>query len=179
MILNVFNTEGGNRIVFRTLTEKDIKRAKDYTEYINSIIDEDDYILMNKKPSIKEEKEWVKKNLKAYERDEFTIVAECDGKIISVAEVRKHLWRMDHIASIGIAIREGYRSMGVGSEMMKLLIDKARLMKCKIIKLTVLSTNKRAIGLYKKFGLKQVARIPKQIQRRGKLIDEIIMLKKL
>jgi putative acetyltransferase len=178
MILHVFNSERG-RVIFRTITENDLKRAKDYAEYINSIIDEDDYILMNKKATAKEEREWVKKNIKAYGRGEFTIVAECGGKIISVAEFRKHPWRMNHVASMGIAIKKGYRSIGVGSEMMKLLIEKARLMKCKMLRLTVLSTNKRAIGLYKKFGLKEVARIPKQIQRRGKLIPEVLMLKEL
>jgi ribosomal protein S18 acetylase RimI-like enzyme len=42
--------------------------------------------------------------------------------------------------------------------------------------LSVFSTNKPAIGLYKKYGFKTVTKIPKQIQYQGKLIDEIIML---
>jgi ribosomal protein S18 acetylase RimI-like enzyme len=46
----------------------------------------------------------------------------------------------------------------------------------KIIRLSVYSNNKIAIALYKKYGFKEVAKIPKQIQYKGKLIDEIIML---
>jgi len=175
MILRVFDSKAG-KVVFRTMTENDIKRVKEYAEYINSVIDEDDYILIDKKVSLKEEKEWLKRNLKAYENNEFTIVAECEGKIISVATVKKLPWRMNHVASMDIAIKEGYRSIGVGSEMMKLLIEKARLMKCKVFKVSALSTNKRAIGLYKKFGLKKVASIPKQMQRKGKLIPENILV---
>ncbi len=49
----------------------------------------------------------------------------------------------------------------------------------KIIKLEVYVNNKPAIGLYKKMGFKIVAKIPKQIQYKGKLIGEYIMLKYL
>jgi ribosomal protein S18 acetylase RimI-like enzyme len=51
--------------------------------------------------------------------------------------------------------------------------------KPKIIRLSVFPTNKPAIGLYKKYGFKKAARIPKQLQDKGKLLDEIIMLLEL
>jgi len=51
--------------------------------------------------------------------------------------------------------------------------------KPKIIRLNVFPTNKPAISLYRKFGFKKVAKIPKQISYLGKLIDEIIMLRRL
>lgn len=49
----------------------------------------------------------------------------------------------------------------------------------KIIKLSVYSKNKIAQNLYKKFGFKKVAKIPKQFQYKGKLLDEVIMIKEL
>ncbi|PIV12707.1 MAG: GNAT family N-acetyltransferase, partial [Candidatus Nealsonbacteria bacterium CG03_land_8_20_14_0_80_36_12] len=52
-------------------------------------------------------------------------------------------------------------------------------LKPKIIRLSVFPTNKAAIGLYKKLGFKKVAKISKQIQYKGKLVDEIIMLLKV
>ena len=48
--------------------------------------------------------------------------------------------------------------------------------KPKIIRLGVFPTNKPAISLYKKLGFKKVARVPRQFQYKGKLVDEIIML---
>jgi len=41
--------------------------------------------------------------------------------------------------------------------------------------LEVYVNNEPAIKLYKKMGFKRVARIPKHIQYKGKLIDEFIM----
>ena len=49
----------------------------------------------------------------------------------------------------------------------------------KIIKLEVYVNNKPAIALYKKMGFKIVGKIPNQIQWKGKLIAEFIMLKYL
>jgi len=51
--------------------------------------------------------------------------------------------------------------------------------KPKIILLSVFSTNNIAINLYKKFGFKKVAKIPKQFQYKGKLVDEIVMMRYL
>ncbi len=48
--------------------------------------------------------------------------------------------------------------------------------KLKIIRLSAMSINKPALGLYKKLGFKIVGRIPKQLEYKSKLIDEIIML---
>jgi len=48
--------------------------------------------------------------------------------------------------------------------------------KPKIIRLNLFPTNKPAIALYRKYGFKKVATIPKQIEFQGKLLDEIIML---
>jgi ribosomal protein S18 acetylase RimI-like enzyme len=49
----------------------------------------------------------------------------------------------------------------------------------KIIKLEVLINNTPAQCLYKKIGFKKVARLPKQIQYNGKLIDELVMFLEL
>ncbi|MEM5834891.1 MAG: GNAT family protein [Candidatus Aenigmatarchaeota archaeon] len=42
-----------------------------------------------------------------------------------------------------------------------------------------MANNKVAIKLYKKFGFKQVARIPKIFIYKGKYVDDIWMMKKL
>jgi ribosomal protein S18 acetylase RimI-like enzyme len=45
--------------------------------------------------------------------------------------------------------------------------------------LSAYAKNKSAITFYKNLGFKEVARIPKQAKIKGKLVDEIIMLKYL
>jgi ribosomal protein S18 acetylase RimI-like enzyme len=64
----------------------------------------------------------------------------------------------------------------LGREIIKLTKER---LKIKIVRLGVYSANKPAQKLYKKLGFKMVASIPKQVQYKGKLIDEFIMLKYL
>ena len=45
----------------------------------------------------------------------------------------------------------------------------------KIVELIVFSTNERAMKFYEKFGFKEVTKIPREYEYRGKLIDSIIM----
>ena len=48
----------------------------------------------------------------------------------------------------------------------------------KCAKLEVFENNAPAIALYRKMGFEIVAKIPKQVQYKGKLIGEYIMIKK-
>jgi len=87
--------------------------------------------------------------------------------------------RQNHVGGLGISIRNGYRGIGLGEYLMKEIIKltkKELKPKPKIIRLSVLPNNKPAIGLYKKCGFKKVAAVPKQMQYKGKLLDEIVML---
>lgn len=84
--------------------------------------------------------------------------------------------RTRHSGSIGIMIHKDYQSMGVGTALMKAIIDIADnwLMLIRI-ELTVFEDNERAIHLYEKFGfekegLKRLAGI-----RKGKYENEYLM----
>jgi len=81
-----------------------------------------------------------------------------------------------------IAIVREYRGIGLGKYLISEVIKSAKKefgADLKVIQLEVLANNKPAIALYKKAGFKIVAKIPKQIQYRGKLIGEYIMVKYL
>ena len=58
-----------------------------------------------------------------------------------------------------------------------LRLAKKNLPGLKVFWLDVFENNKPAIALYKKMGFKIVGKIPKQIQYKGKLIGEYIMIK--
>jgi ribosomal protein S18 acetylase RimI-like enzyme len=99
--------------------------------------------------------------------------------MVGIADVKKRMGVMNHVTVMAIGVRKEYRSIGIGSALMEECIKAAKRMKAKILRLEVYSTNKKAIALYKKYGFKKVAEIPHQIQRRGKLIGEVVMLKYL
>ena len=176
-MFRIFTAKDGKKIVIRLIVPSDLKEAKKITDFINSIIAERDFMPLNKRKTIEEEREVVKKWI--MDRSAYHIVAEHNKMVVGKAEISRNKEGKSHVAELGILLRKGYREVGLGTEMMKVLITKARKLKLKFVRLVVFSTNKRAIELYKKFGFMEVARIPKQFQRRGKLIDEIIMLKKL
>jgi len=60
-----------------------------------------------------------------------------------------------------------------------LRLAKKNLPGLKVFWLDVFANNKPAIALYKRMGFKIVGKIPKQIQYKGKLIAEYIMIKEI
>jgi ribosomal protein S18 acetylase RimI-like enzyme len=83
------------------------------------------------------------------------------------------------VGFIGIAIKKGFRSVGIGTEMMRALEEYARKIGLKVLALSVFANNQHAINLYKKMGFVETGRIPKRFFKDGTYIDEIIMTKML
>jgi len=166
------------KIKIRELSPKDLKRAKDFLEYINSLIEEEAKILFNKKLSLKEEKEWLKNTLERIrKKNSVFCVAEDGRKIVGTAQIAMGSKRKTHVGELAISVRKEYRGMGVGKCLMETLLRLAKKkLKPKIIRLSVFENNKIAQNFYKKFGFKKVAKIPKQIQYKGKIIDEVVMI---
>ncbi len=107
------------------------------------------------------------------------LIAEYNNIIIGTVGIDLNIWRQNHVGDLGITIKKDYRRIGLGDYLMNEGIKLAKIKlepKPKIIRLSVFSTNKPAISLYRKFGLEKIAKIPRQIQYNGKLVDEIIML---
>lgn len=174
---------GGKKIIIRKPLNEDLSNVKKFQDFINSFIKEDAQILMNKKITLKEEQKWLEGQIdKVNSQKMVFLLAEYNNRIIGTTEVSLHIGRQSHVVEFGIAIRKGYRGIGLGSYLMKEVIKLAKKElkpRPKIIRLGVFPTNKPAIRLYRKFGFKKVAKIPKQFQYKGKLFEEIIMLKEI
>ena len=84
-----------------------------------------------------------------------------------------------HVGVVGITIKKGFRDAGIGTEMVKALIEQAGVMGLKVITLSAFATNKRAIHVYEKVGFVQTGRIPKKFFKDDEYIDEMIMTKVL
>ncbi len=171
---------GGKEILIRKLSKKDLRNAKRLQDFINSLVEEGAQILINERKSLKQEKKWIQEELiKIKGKKMVFLVAESDNKLISTTEIELGRWRQVHVGNLGISIRKGYRGIGLGTYLMGKIIklaEKELKPKPKIIRLSVFPTNKPAQELYRKMGFKKVAKIPKQIRYKGKLLDEIIML---
>jgi ribosomal protein S18 acetylase RimI-like enzyme len=178
MITKIFNNK---RITIRELKPSDIRNVSKFQDFINSLVKEDAMILRNKRVSLKEETEWLKNKIKAIRKNKaVSLMDETNRIIIGTAEVvLRRIGRQSHVADFIISIRKGYRGIGLGKYLMVEIIKLAKKKlkpKPKIISLGVMPSNKPAIKLYRKFGFKKVALVPRQFQYKGKLHDEIIML---
>jgi len=173
--VKIFNDR---KIIIRKLSLKDLKRAKSFLDYINSLVEEEAMISMKEKKNLKEEKEWLNKELKEIkDKKRVTILAEDNNKIVGICNCWLKEERESHIGEIGISVRKEYRRIGLGKILLNEILKLAKKkLKPKIFRLSVYESNKIAQNFYKKFGFKKVAKIPQQAQYKGKLIDEIIMI---
>ena len=174
---------GNKKITIRKLSKSDLKNAKKFQDFINSLVKEGAQITIAKKKSLQEEINWLNSHLKKIkEAKGVFLIAEAENKLVGNTEITLNEGRQSHIGMLGISIRKDYRGIGLGKYLMAEILKLAKKKlkpKPKIVRLSVFPGNKPAIALYKKFGFKTVARIPKQIQYKEKFVDEIIMLKEL
>ena len=148
---------------------------------INSLVEEQANILVDEKVSREDEVDWLSNALARLEKDEtIYVIAEVDGRVVGNSELgRKTSGRERHVGTIGIAIRDGFREIGIGTEMIKTQIDHAKSMGLKVLTLSVFANNERAHHVYHKVDFVDTGRIPKKFFKEGKYIDEILMAKVL
>ena len=152
----------------------------DFLDLINSLVKERAEISRSKLVSRQEEIDFLSRVLSRLEKDElFFLVAEVDGKVVASSEIDRRSDYEEHVGIIGIAIKSGFRDLGIGTEMMKTLVRQAETMGLKVLTLTAFASNERAIHVYEKVGFVQTGRVPKKHFKDGKYIDEIIMTKLL
>lgn len=167
-------TKDGKTITLRRPKMSDVKQL---LEFINSLVEENAQILVNKRMTLKAEKEWLKEELKSIRKNKLhCFVAVHKGEIVGVVELKKGKWRESHIAEYAISVKKGYRKVGLATVMSKAILNIGRKDKeIKLIYLRVFHTNKVALNLYKKLGFKKVARLKKRVKYKGRYIDEIVM----
>lgn len=158
--------------------DSDATPAK-FLQYISKIVKErpEVFLLVNRVPTMQEEAEWVNSIKSATKkRSGVSLVAWSGNKIIGEAQGLRGKWRDGDKVCIGISVARNYRKQGLGRKLMTEVIKlvKKRL-RPKIIYLTAVTDNTSALGLYKKVGFKEIARLPKWQKVRGKYRDYIYM----
>lgn len=83
--------------------------------------------------------------------------------------------RMSHRAELSIAVRERYWGQGIGSMLMKELIQYAKDNGIEIINLDVRKDNEQAIRLYEKFGFRHIGTSPAYFKIEEEYIDFAVM----
>ncbi len=172
-VFREFFAGDGREVVLRTPTWEDLEGLMGL---INSLVEEKAEIARTEKVTRDEEVEWLPKMLASLQKDElFFLVAEVGGKLVASSDIRILHGDEKHVGVVGIVIKNGFRDLGIGTEMMKTLVEQATKMDLKVLTLQVFATNKRAVHVYKKAGFVKTGRVPMKHFREGQYIDEVLM----
>mgnify|MGYP006267019811 FL=1 len=173
-LYKVFKSKNGVDVILRTVKWEDIDGL---AEFANSLIEEGAEITLDKKQTRETEADYLSQSLTALEKNEMiSVVAEADGKIVGNSGVTRYSRiSQSHVGMLGISVKAGYREIGLGTEMMTILIEESRKIGLKLLILDVFGTNDRARHVYEKAGFKEVGRIPGGLFRNGKYIDDVRM----
>lgn len=152
-------------------------------EYLKATAAETDFLLKYPEEvriTAEQEKEFIE-SLNGSKRD-LMIIAEVDGEVAgncSFSPVGGKT-RVRHRCSIGIALYKKYWGLGIGRELMSLLLQSAKECGYEQAELEVVSKNERAVALYEKIGFERVGERPKAMKHKdGSYDSNIIMVKQL
>jgi len=112
-----------------------------------------------------------------YKSQSFTAVAE-DSELGIVGLYILHpnnIGRCGHISNASYAVKKGIRGMGVGEKLVSHCLEKAKEIGFGILQFNaVVSTNERALRLYKSLGFTQLGVIPKGFRMKNGTYEDII-----
>ncbi|MDE1851391.1 MAG: GNAT family N-acetyltransferase [Candidatus Micrarchaeota archaeon] len=137
--------------------------------------------LYKKKPTMEHERKWFNEMMKGVGKgSRIFSVAEVNGRVVGTCDISPKYPNAEssHVGQLGISVRRGYRSMGIGTALIRHSIQRAR-KRYKIMALGVWSLNPRAFKLYKRMGFKTYGRLPEGVVRKGKKQTIIMMYRRL
>src|SRR3989344_73731 len=178
-VINTFTSKKGNTVTFRYL-------GLDYLDgmltYINTLIREDTFIgLYGKELTHDEEKKVFDEDVEDMKKgDKVIIVVEINNVYAGSGDLRREkVRRKKHGGNIGISLLAKYREEGIGTLLLKALIDEARTMGLRLLTLTCFENNDRALHVYEKLGFNRVGLVPKVYIYKEKYYGEVIMYMEL
>ncbi len=174
-IIKKFSAKDGRNVILRTPRWEDLD---DCLELVNSLVEEIAEIYITEKFTREAEGEWLAKILSLLEKDEqFFLVAEVDKRVIASSDFQIQGGTQECIGAIGIVVKNGYRNVRIGTQIMETLLEQAAFFGLRTVTVNPFATNKQAIHVYKKVGFVESGIIPERHFRQGRLIDEITMTK--
>ncbi|MBE0519793.1 GNAT family N-acetyltransferase [Candidatus Bathyarchaeota archaeon] len=161
--------KNGQTITVREANEDDAEAIKNV---VNSVASEKYCVVPERS-----REDWDEAIREIKKRKGLIIVTQVDEKTVGMAHlVPGKFEKNKHVGFLGILILKGFRRVGIGTVMINFMIKWGERQKgLERVSLTVFSTNKAAINLYRKFGFQIEGISKKQYKIEGKYIDEITM----
>jgi len=167
--------KNGVEAEFRKLEKKDAQAVLDYLcivgkETTNLLIDEEGLGIL-----IEEEEQIITR----YHQHPISMMLGCfiNDQLVGVSNLSaKDRHKIKHVATLGVSVLKAFWGIGIGYQLMKILIDHAKQTNLiHVIHLDVRADNEKAIQLYKKLGFEQMGYFKKAFIIHGEYYDEIMM----
>ena len=146
------------------LRSPELTDAEELVKFVKTTSGETDFVIRYPEEADipVEQEQFFLKYLNEAARD-LMVLAEVDGKIAGncqFSEIGKSRLKVRHRCSFAIALYKEYWGLGIGSALIELMSEKAVENGYEQMELEVVSSNERAIGLYKKMGFVKTGEIP-------------------
>ncbi|MCD8155090.1 MAG: GNAT family N-acetyltransferase [Clostridiales bacterium] len=161
------------KTLIREALPEDAGQIVEYTKVVGGETDNLTYGKTGLPITIEQEKEFLR-NIHEDKTSVFLVACK-NGEILGTGNLSGLPRRMSHRAELGISVRRSYWNHGIGSMILKELINYARANGIEIINLEVRCDNLSAIHLYEKFGFKHIGISPAYFKIDGGYIDFEIM----
>lgn len=171
-----FKSKSYKEVVIRSATKLD---ASAILELSQAVISEEIFQLTSASEfqmTVNGEENWIESHLT--NPDHIILVAELDSKIVGILDFSNgHRKRISHTGEFGMSIEKSVRGQGIGTLLLKVLIEWAtQSQKIEKIGLSVHANNNRAIALYRKMGF-EVEGVRRRDLKYGEdnYIDTVVM----
>ena len=166
----------GTEAVFRSPTVEDAEIMLDYLYAVSS---DTDFLMRCKEdgryPDIEQEKEFLRKETTG---GNTMITCFINGIVAGNCNISfTDRFRSRHIGTIGIAVRKEYWGLGLGRALTEACIQCARTAGYEQLELEVVSSNSRAVSLYRDLGFTEFGRNPKGFNSRSEGYQELISMR--
>lgn len=72
----------------------------------------------------------------------------------------------EQVGAVGMIIKRGFRELGIGTAMMRILVAQAERMGIEVLTLTAFASKRRALHVYEKAGFVQTGFFPRALEGR-------------
>lgn len=171
-------TSKTNEAIIRYPTKDD---AQAMCDYINTLSKEKTFIrFQGENISLEDETKYLNSQLEKIAKNETVqLLVFVENKLIGISSIDMKDKVDRHVGVFGISIAKEFRGEGIGSLLMKTVIDEAinNIPQLEIITLGVFSNNSLAFEMYKKFGFVEYGNLPKGVKLQDSYVDHIYMYK--
>ena len=172
-IIKTFTSKKGNPVTFRYPAPEDFEAI---WAYACDLAAEDTFVELAKAPTREEEQEWFTGVLKDIKEGNKTYMAVfVDNAYAGSGEIRRGKGRRKHTGEVGLSLGSAFRSEGIGTELLRTLVDEGRASGLRLLTLNCFETNDAALRVYEKVGFKKAGVIPGAIAHKDTFVGEVKM----